>query len=453
MGGGLAGGPLAAAVAKAGGLGTLGLAGPGQLREAIKHVRDEAPGRAVAVNLLMHFARRSHIAVCVDERVEVVVVAFGGDRGVVEHLRAAGIFVFVMVGTEAQARQAIGWGADGLIAQGREAGGHLVGTVPALEFLPRVRAVADRRPVFVAGGIAAGADTRRALDIGADGVVAETRFLMTREANAHPDYQRRILDAEMTMETTLFGLSWPLRHRVIPNAATRRWCRSDGTAKALPAALNAGGRWLAVLGYFDAGALIRFQSPRLPVFTPLAPLKDLQHLLSADFTRIAVATLLIVGIVLILLLRAVVAPLYLLSTVVLNYLAALGIGVLVFQFGLGHEIAWPVPLLAFILLVAVGADYNMLVISRLREESTSNTRVGVLRTVASTGSVITSAGLIFAASMFGLTIGSVDIMVQAGLIIGCGLLLDTFVVRTLTVPALATLLGENSWWPELRRRR
>lgn len=180
---------------------------------------------------------------------------------------------------------------------------------------------------------------------------------------------------------------------------------------------------------------------------------DLQRLLSADFSRIAVATLLIVGVVLILLLRAVIAPLYLLSTVVLNYVAALGVGVLVFQFGLGHEIAWPVPLLAFILLVAVGADYNMLVISRLREESTSNTRVGVLRTVASTGSVITSAGLIFAASMFGLTIGSVDIMVQAGLIIGCGLLLDTFVVRTLTVPALATLLGQFSWWPQSRRRR
>ncbi len=85
--------------------------------------RAEAPGRAVAVNLLIPFARRSHVAVCVDERVEVVVVAFGGDRSVVEQLRDAGIFVFVMVGTDAQARQAIGWGADGLIAQGREAGG------------------------------------------------------------------------------------------------------------------------------------------------------------------------------------------------------------------------------------------------------------------------------------------------------------------------------------------
>lgn len=174
---------------------------------------------------------------------------------------------------------------------------------------------------------------------------------------------------------------------------------------------------------------------------------DLQHMLSADFTRLAAATLLVVGVVLILLLRAVVAPLYLLGTVVLNYFAALGLGVLVFQYGFGHAIAWPVPLLAFILLIAVGADYNMLVISRLREESAGNMCVGVLRTVTTTGSVITSAGLIFAASMFGLMIGSLDMMIQAGFVIGCGLLLDTFVVRTLTVPAVATLLRERNWWP------
>lgn len=177
---------------------------------------------------------------------------------------------------------------------------------------------------------------------------------------------------------------------------------------------------------------------------------DIQQLLWSDFALLAIATLLIVGLILILLLRAVLAPLYLLGTVVLNYLASMGIGVLVFQWWLGDQIAWPVPLVAFIILVAVGADYNMLLVSRLREESGLNIRVGVLRTVASTGSVITSAGLIFAASMFGLLVGSVAIMVQAGLIIGCGLLLDTFLVRTLTVPAIATLLREASWWPNLR---
>ncbi|MGB6126455.1 MAG: MMPL family transporter, partial [Gordonia sp. (in: high G+C Gram-positive bacteria)] len=155
----------------------------------------------------------------------------------------------------------------------------------------------------------------------------------------------------------------------------------------------------------------------------------------------------IVGLILMLLLRAIVAPIYLLATVVLNYAAALGIGVLVLQHIFGNEIAWPVPLVSFIVLVAVGADYNMLLVSRLREESVANTRLGVLRTVAYTGSVITSAGLIFAASMFGLMLGSIDVMVQIGFIIGIGLLLDTFLVRTIVVPALAALFGEVSWWP------
>ena len=185
MGGGLAGAALAAAVAKAGGLGTLGLVTPRQLRTAIDQVRAEVAGRAIAVNLLLPFVSRRHVAVCVDARVDVVVLAFGENRRLVEHLRDAGIFVFVMVGTQAQARNAVAWGADGLIAQGREAGGHLVGTVPALDFLPDALAVAGNRPVFLAGGIATGADTRAALAAGASGVIAGTRFLMTHEANAN----------------------------------------------------------------------------------------------------------------------------------------------------------------------------------------------------------------------------------------------------------------------------
>jgi NAD(P)H-dependent flavin oxidoreductase YrpB (nitropropane dioxygenase family) len=275
MGGGLAGAPLAAAVARAGGLGTIGIATPRQLRASIDLVREQAPGRAVAVNLLMPFARRGHVGVCVDARVDVVVLAFGEKRGLVRHLRDAGIFVFVMVGTAEQARHAIAAGADALIAQGREAGGHLVGTVPALDFLPQALAAAEGRPVFVAGGIADRADTSAALAAGASGVIAGTRFLMTHEANANRAYQQRIINADKTIETNLFGFSWPLRHRVLPNDATRRWCRADGMAKALPAALNSISRPMSVLGYFDAGPLLRLQSPRLPLFTPLAPVAEM----------------------------------------------------------------------------------------------------------------------------------------------------------------------------------
>ena len=270
MGGGLAGAPLAAAVAKAGGLGTIGITTLGQLRAAIDQVCEQAPDRAVAVNLLMPFARRHHVEVCVDARVDVVVLAFGEKRRLVEHLREAGTFVFVMVGTVAQARAAVAWGADGLIAQGREAGGHLVGTMPALNFLPHALAAAGKHPVFLAGGIATGSDTRTALDAGASGVIAGTRFLLTHEANANREYQRRIMHADKTIETNLFGFSWPLRHRVVPNAATRRWCDDDGKVNVVPVALNAASRPLSVLGYFDAGGLMRLQSPARPFFTPLA---------------------------------------------------------------------------------------------------------------------------------------------------------------------------------------
>jgi hypothetical protein len=119
----------------------------------------------------------------------------------------------------------------------------------------------------------------------------------------------------------------------------------------------------------------------------------------------------------------------------------------VFQVGMGQEIHWSVPGLTFILLVAVGADYNLLLISRIREESSHGIRAGVIRTVTSPGGVITSAGLIFAASMCGLMLASITTMAQAGFLIGVGILLDTFIVRTITVPALAVLVGKANWWP------
>jgi len=98
-------------------------------------------------------------------------------------------------------------------------------------------------------------------------------------------------------------------------------------------------------------------------------------------------------------------------------------------------------------LVAVGADYNMLLASRMREESPHSLRYGIIRTLGSTGGVITAAGLIFAASMGGLLFSSIGIVIQGGFVIGVGILLDTFVVRTVTVPAIAALLGRANWWP------
>jgi nitronate monooxygenase len=269
MGGGLAGYELAAAVAAAGGLGTLGLAPPGELRESIARVRDIAPGRAVAVNLLTPFLRRGHVSVCVRTGVDVAVVAFGGDRELVEELRRAGAFVFVMVGTEDQARRAVHWGADGLVAQGGDAGGHLSGTADAMQFLPTALTVACGKPVLLAGGIATKTDSRRAVAAGASGVIAGTRFLLTRESRAHPEYQRRILAADRTFRTMLFGLGWPAPHRVIANAATERWCEPDGTTAAVPRIINEASAFLAK--FPPTTSVLRLQNPKRPLFSPIAP--------------------------------------------------------------------------------------------------------------------------------------------------------------------------------------
>jgi RND superfamily putative drug exporter len=178
-----------------------------------------------------------------------------------------------------------------------------------------------------------------------------------------------------------------------------------------------------------------------------AMLRDTRAYYGQDINLIIVMTILIVFLILVALLRAVVAPLYLIASVVISYLSALGVGVIVFQFILGQDLTWSIPGLTFIVLVAMGADYNLLLISRLREESPHGLRSGVIRTVGSTGGVITAAGVIFAASMFGMLFASISTLVQAGFIIGTGLLLDTFLVRTITVPAIAVLVGKANWWP------
>jgi RND superfamily putative drug exporter len=180
---------------------------------------------------------------------------------------------------------------------------------------------------------------------------------------------------------------------------------------------------------------------------------ELRDYFNHDLRFIVLITVAVVFLILVVLLRAVVAPLYLVGTVILSCLASLGIGVIVLQLIGGQPMAASTPGMAFIVLVAVGVDYNMLLISRIRDESPNGIRSGVIRTVRTTGSVITTAGMIFAAPMLAMLFSSIGSMVQGGFIIGVGLLVDTFIVRTITVPALAVLVGKANWWPSGRSRR
>lgn len=267
--GGLASAELASAVSRAGALGTIGLVAPDELHRQLVRAREKAPVQPLAVNLLMPFVRRAHVEVCIDARVAAVVLFFGYRRAWVQRLRAAGVFVFHQVGTPAEARRALADGADALIAQGREAGGHLLAVAPAPTTLAQILAVSDGAPVLLAGGVVDASSVRVALAAGAAGVACGTRFLLSDECHAHPGYKARVLGAPRTIETRLFGFGWPARHRVVPNAATERWCasRSDGPlwSRAIYRLSAPLPRILPMKGGDD---LIRAQRLSIPLYSP-----------------------------------------------------------------------------------------------------------------------------------------------------------------------------------------
>jgi nitronate monooxygenase len=224
MGGGLATAELAAAVSNAGGLGTVGIfADPQTMAAELRKAKELAPGRPVAANLLVPFARRGHVDACIEAGVEAVVLFAGFAPRIVERLKAKGIYVLHQIGTVPQAKHARADGADALIAQGIEAGGHVEGTQPALKALQDVQRISKDQPVLLAGGIADSNGTKTALQAGAAAIVSGSRFLLTDECRAHPAYKARVLKAPQTITTELFGLGWPLKHRVVPNKATERW--------------------------------------------------------------------------------------------------------------------------------------------------------------------------------------------------------------------------------------
>ncbi|WP_305784564.1 MMPL family transporter [Symbioplanes lichenis] len=168
-----------------------------------------------------------------------------------------------------------------------------------------------------------------------------------------------------------------------------------------------------------------------------------------DLRLIVPAILLVVLLVLGVLLRAAVAAFLLIATVIASFAAALGAGSLLFRVALGYPaLDNQVPLYAFLFLVALGVDYNIFLVTRAREEAAGRgTRDGMVHAVAATGAVITSAGILLAAVFAVLGVLPVITLTQIGVIVGVGVLLDTLLVRTVLVPALATLLGDRFWWP------
>ncbi|MFD3875268.1 MMPL family transporter [Streptomyces sp. NPDC058623] len=176
---------------------------------------------------------------------------------------------------------------------------------------------------------------------------------------------------------------------------------------------------------------------------------DTEQTAARDRTLIVPIVLAIILLILVLLLRSVLIPVLLVATVALNFLATLGVSALVFQHLLGFSgTDASVPLYGFVFLVALGVDYNIFLMSRVREETlTQGVRQGVLRGLTTTGGVITSAGVVLAATFAALMVIPLAFLFQIAFIVAFGVLLDTLVVRSLLVPALVIDIGPKSWWP------
>lgn len=266
MGGGISTHELAVAVSMAGGLGTIGMLDPGPLRHEIETARRQTGARPIAVNLLLPFAREAHFAAASEAD---VVVTFWGDP----ERRTSKVWIH-QCGSVAEARAARDAGADAVIAQGVEAGGHVRGTLPAVELLSGVRAaLPDAYPVLSAGGIADAGDVQARLAVGAEAVVCGTRFLMSAESRAHPDYKARLTDATETVLTELFGFGWPGPHRVVANRATARWLTGDPRGPAWVRLINRTAtpflsRVPAQVQFRMATRLAAIQAPTVPLFGP-----------------------------------------------------------------------------------------------------------------------------------------------------------------------------------------
>jgi RND superfamily putative drug exporter len=181
--------------------------------------------------------------------------------------------------------------------------------------------------------------------------------------------------------------------------------------------------------------------------------KDIKEYAMSDLLIAAIAAFVLIFLIMMFITRSLVAALVIPGTVAFSYAGAFGLSILLWQHLIGLHLHWLVLPLTFIILVAVGSDYNLLLINRVKEEIHAGLHTGLIRALGSTGGVVTSAGLVFAFTMLAMLTSDLRTIGQVGSTVCIGLLLDTLIVRSFVVPAILAILGPWFWWPTLVRRR
>jgi putative drug exporter of the RND superfamily len=186
--------------------------------------------------------------------------------------------------------------------------------------------------------------------------------------------------------------------------------------------------------------------------------KDIHEYAASDLTIVAIAAFVLIFLIMLVLTRSLMAAIVIPGTVAFSFAGAFGLSILVWQHLIGLHLHWLVLPITFVILVAVGSDYNLLLIARVKEEiggarQTTGLHTGLIRALGSTGGVVTSAGLVFAFTMLAMLTSDLKTIAQVGSTVCIGLLLDTLIVRSFIVPSLIRLLGPWFWWPTLVRSR
>jgi RND superfamily putative drug exporter len=196
-----------------------------------------------------------------------------------------------------------------------------------------------------------------------------------------------------------------------------------------------------------------FEGSKIYLAGTAATYKDMRDGSFYDLLICGISAVILIFIIMLLITRSVVASAVIVGTVLLSLGASFGLSVLLWQHIIGLGLHWMVIAMSVILLLAVGSDYNLLLVSRFKEELPGGLKTGIIRSMAGTGSVVTSAGLVFAATMATFVLGDLVVMGQVGTTIALGLLFDTLIVRSFMTPAIAALLGKWFWWPQIIRSR
>jgi RND superfamily putative drug exporter len=276
-------------------------------------------------------------------------------------------------------------------------------------------------------------DTASAMGQAFDASRSGDYFYLPPEAFDNPDFQR--------------GLKLFLS----PDGQAARFIITHDTDPATPAGISAVKPELEAAHQAVKGTSLT--DARFYLAGTAAVYRDIQAGSKYDLMIVGIAALTLIFAVMVIITRAAIDSLAIIGTVLLSLGAAFGLSVFVWQHIVGLDLNWIAPVFGLIILLAVGSDYNLLLVSRFQEEIGAGLKTGIIRSMGSTGGVVTAAGLVFAFTMMSMVASDLRSIGQAGSTIGLGLLFDTLIVRSLMTPSIAALLGRWFWWPQRARPR